>query len=131
MACKSSAEVPAAGGVATAVATAQEVAAVWLKNVDRSAYGESWDCSALSFQRTVSKEQWVKQLGTVRAPLGHTQTRTVRSAKHATELLGAPHGDYVIISYDTQFSNKETAIETVTPMRDEDGVWRVSGYHIR
>ncbi|MGB6002321.1 MAG: DUF4019 domain-containing protein, partial [Thermoanaerobaculia bacterium] len=27
--------------------------------------------------------------------------------------------------------NKTTAIETVTPMKDEDGKWRVSGYFIR
>jgi hypothetical protein len=26
---------------------------------------------------------------------------------------------------------KKTAIETVTPMQDKDGAWRVSGYYIK
>ena len=25
----------------------------------------------------------------------------------------------------------EEAVETVTPMKDEDGVWRVSGYYVK
>jgi len=44
---------------------------------------------------------------------------------------GAPDGKYVIIQYDTVFENKASAVETVTPMVDPDGSWRVSGYFIR
>ena len=29
------------------------------------------------------------------------------------------------------FKNKASAIETVTPMLNDDGVWRVSGYYIK
>jgi hypothetical protein len=29
------------------------------------------------------------------------------------------------------FENKAAAVETVTPMADPDGAWRVSGYFIR
>jgi len=29
------------------------------------------------------------------------------------------------------FANKKAAVETVTPMKDTDGQWRVSGYFIR
>jgi hypothetical protein len=29
------------------------------------------------------------------------------------------------------FENKKAAIETVTPMHDKDGKWKVSGYYIR
>lgn len=28
-------------------------------------------------------------------------------------------------------NNKKSAIETVTPMMDKDGKWRVSGYYIK
>jgi len=44
---------------------------------------------------------------------------------------GAPDGEYVVIQYDSSFENKTEAVETVTPMLDPDGVWRVSGYYIR
>jgi Protein of unknown function (DUF4019) len=36
-----------------------------------------------------------------------------------------------VIQFDTAFENKASAVETVTPMLDTDGVWRVSGYFIR
>jgi hypothetical protein len=44
---------------------------------------------------------------------------------------GAPGGKYVIIQYATAFEKKATAVETVIPMLDPDGAWRVSGYFIR
>jgi hypothetical protein len=47
------------------------------------------------------------------------------------ELPGAPDGDYAVIQFSTEFAHKRTARETVTPMRDADGEWRVSGYFIR
>jgi len=50
---------------------------------------------------------------------------------HFGDFLSGPDGDYVIIQFDTSFENKKSAIETVTPMLDKDGVWRVSGYYIK
>ena len=46
-------------------------------------------------------------------------------------LPGAPDGKYVVIQYDTVFENKSSAVETIIPMADPDGAWRVSGYFIR
>jgi hypothetical protein len=46
-------------------------------------------------------------------------------------LPGAPDGEYVVIQYRTSFENKNDAIETVTPMKDTDGTWRVSGYYVK
>ena len=57
--------------------------------------------------------------------------RTLKGAESASELPGAPDGQYVVIQFDTQFERKRTAIETVTPMLDTDGQWRVSGYFVR
>jgi hypothetical protein len=36
-----------------------------------------------------------------------------------------------VIQFATSFENKQSAVETVTPMRDSDGTWRVSGYYVR
>ncbi len=44
---------------------------------------------------------------------------------------GAPDGEYVVIQFETSFEHKRSAIETVTPMMDRDGKWRVSGYYIK
>jgi hypothetical protein len=50
---------------------------------------------------------------------------------YTTTLPGAPDGEYVVIQYQSSFGKKNLAVETVTPMLDQDGVWRVSGYFIR
>jgi hypothetical protein len=45
--------------------------------------------------------------------------------------LGAHDGKYVVIQLDTVFAGKSSAVETVTPMLDPDGIWRVSGYYVK
>jgi hypothetical protein len=37
----------------------------------------------------------------------------------------------VVITFETAFENKASAVETVTPMLEKDGKWRVSGYFIK
>jgi hypothetical protein len=46
-------------------------------------------------------------------------------------LPGAPDGEYVVIQFEASFEKKKAAVETVTPMVDEDGEWRVSGYYLK
>ncbi len=37
----------------------------------------------------------------------------------------------MVIEYSVSFAGKPEAVETVTPMKDPDGHWRVSGYYIK
>ena len=73
----------------------------------------------------------MQSLQAVRKPLGKLITRKVRTKTYRTSLPGAPDGEYVVIEFETSFAQKKTAIETVTPIIDKDGTWRVSGYYIR
>ena len=66
-----------------------------------------------------------------RAPLGALKSRVFKTATFTRSLPGAPDGEYVVIQFDTRFENKAAAVETVTPMRQKDGSWKVSGYYIR
>ena len=66
-----------------------------------------------------------------RTPFGALKSRKVKSTQYTTTLPGAPDGHYVIVQFDTSFEHKAAAIETVTPMKDPDGSWRVSGYFIK
>jgi hypothetical protein len=59
------------------------------------------------------------------------KSRSLLGAKYTTEIPNAAKGEYVIMQFKTSFDNKENAVETVTPMLDDKGVWRVSGYYIR
>ncbi len=106
-------------------------AKAWLALVDEGRYAESWDSAAELFQGAVPKGQWVQQLGGARAPLGKVLARTLASAAYRTSVPGAPDGEYVVIQFETSFSNKKAAVETVTPMLERNGSWRVSGYFVR
>jgi hypothetical protein len=100
---------------------ALKAAEEWLILIDANEYGLSWD----------NAEQWEKTLKAVRPAMGDLISRNVKSATYANSLPGAPDGEYVVIQFSTRFTNKKSAIETVTPMKDPDGKWRVSGYYIK
>jgi hypothetical protein len=108
-----------------------EASNTWLKLIDNGQYVKSWETAADFFKNAISKKQWNQSLNAVRKPLGKIIKRDVKSKQYMTSLPGAPDGEYVIIQYDTSFENKKSAIETVTPMLDKDGKWRVSGYYIK
>ena len=103
----------------------------WLALVDAGEYSESWDEAAGYFKTAVTKEQWQRSLTAFRRPLGDVLSRRLKLRKYTTTLPGAPDGEYVVIQYETSFENKKSAIETVTPMLDTEGKWRVSGYYIK
>ncbi len=114
-----------------AVGKAQAAAKGWLELTDSGKYGQSWDEAASLFRAAITRADWEKALKGVRAPLGSLVSRKVRSATFTRSVPGAPDGEYVVIQFDTQFQNKAAAVETVTPMREKDGSWRVSGYYIK
>ncbi len=109
---------------------AEHVAQTWLVLVDRGDYGQSWQDAALFFQSKVSKADWQNALQQVRAPLGAAAHRTLAGSVYQTDLPNAPKGEYVIVQFKTAFVNG-AFIETVTPMLEKDGKWRVSGYFVK
>ena len=112
-------------------ALAQTAAEAWLALVDGGSYDESWSDAATLFRGAVTKEQWRQAAKGVRQPLGKLVSRTLKSRTAKEKLPGAPDGTYVVIQFATVYENKAEAVETVTPMREADGSWRVSGYFIR
>lgn len=110
---------------------AQAAAKAWLALVDAEQYGQSWDKAALLFRSAVMRTEWERAAKATRSPLGALKSRTLKSATFTRSLPGAPDGEYVVIQFDSQFEHKASAVETVTPMRDKDGIWRVSGYYIK
>ena len=103
----------------------------WLALVDEGKYADSWNEAAGYFKGAVREEKWQETLQAVRWPLGKVISRELKTKSYHTSLPGAPDGEYVVIQFDTSFENKESAVETVTPMMDKDGKWRVSGYLIK
>ena len=125
-----------AGSIALAFADEQSDQAVaaaktWLGLVDAKQYKESWVEAAPFFKEKVKKEDWVNMVSAVRGPLGDMKSRELIGAQYTKSLPGAPAGEYVVMQFKTAFQNKPEAVETVTPMKDDKGAWRVSGYFIK
>jgi hypothetical protein len=116
---------------AAAEKAAQQSAQVWLALVDAEKYAQSWGEAAQLFKQAVTQAQWESAARAARGPFGKLQSRKLQSADYRRTLPGAPDGEYIVIVYASSFENKKSAIETVTPMKDKDGVWRVSGYYIK
>jgi hypothetical protein len=112
-------------------AAAESAARAWLALVDAGSYDESWSAASALFRQKVPKERWQSAASNARSPLGALKSRTLQSATFKSTLPGAPDGEYVIVQFASSFENKASAIETVTPMKDPDGTWRVSGYYVR
>jgi hypothetical protein len=111
--------------------TAQSAALAWLALVDAGNYAQSWSTAAAYFKNALPQSEWVSKVGAVRGPLGAVTSRREASSRATSSLPGAPDGEYVVIHFTTSFEHKAEATETVTPMKDPDGHWRVVGYYIR
>lgn len=120
-----------AAGVAAATGAATDAAAKWLAAMDAGQTAEAWDAAAPMMQTAVTRETWASVGSQVRAPLGAVKSRKQGSAGYTRTLPNAPQGEYVVIQYNTDFANRAGAVETVVPMRQPDGSWKVSGYFIR
>jgi len=110
---------------------AQHSAEAWLALVDAGKYADSWQEASQLFKAHVTKEQWQSALQATRDPLAKKVSRKLKTATYSKTLPGAPDGEYVVIQFESTFEHKQSAVETVTPMLDRDGKWRVSGYYIK
>lgn len=110
---------------------ATQRAEAWLAIVDTAQYVESWNNASTYFKNAISQDKWIASMNAYRKPLGEKIERKLKSHQFMTSLPGAPDGEYVVIQFDTIFQNKKETIETITPMLEIDGTWRVSGYFIK
>jgi len=107
-----------------------ETALGWLKLIDDGDYGKSFDEMAALYRGAVSKADWEETMDLYGKGFGKVVSRKVQSKRHTRHLPTGPAGEYVIIEFESSFEYKSKASETVTLMRDRDGVWRVTRYFI-
>jgi hypothetical protein len=122
---------PAAAQNDDRIEAALKASEAWLDLIDAGQYDQSWRTAADYFQNVVNRQQWDDALNKVRKPLGALDRREVVSTEYKESLPGVPDGQYVVIQYSSSFENKEDAVETVVPMKQEDGSWKVAGYYVK
>lgn len=103
----------------------------WLARLDTADFTGTWRDAAPPFQAAVDAAKWTASMGEARAPFGKMLSRKLIVSRFSTTMPGAPEGRYVFLQYLTDFENKKGAIETVVPMLDKDGRWKISGYYIK
>lgn len=116
---------------ASAVHKGQEAAVAWLDLLDSGQYAASWDQAAPQLQRKVPSLAWEARVRAQRAPLGPLVARRLKWANYTETLPELPAGQYVVLEYETRFANRVSAAETVTPIKDSNGIWRVGAYSVR
>jgi hypothetical protein len=112
-------------------AGARKAADAWLAVVDAGKYAESWDAASATFQKGVTKDDWVKAVSTVRGQLGKFESRKPSVSQAIKDPPNAPPGDYIILQYVSNFGNKNGATETAVMSLDADKQWRTSGYFVK
>lgn len=103
----------------------------WLALVDKGQYGESWKEAGTNLKLMVKEEQWKSQISTARNLFGELVSRSLKDKRYSNALPGAPDGKYCIMIFDTAFSNKASAVETVIMVKDADDRWRLVAYFIK
>ncbi|MFC0250472.1 DUF4019 domain-containing protein [Massilia consociata] len=121
----------AASQAAAGIAGATRAAQAWLALMDEGRTADTWTQGAAFLRGAVTQSQWNEALRAVRVPLGAVKSRSLASTTLSRTLPGLPAGEYVVLEYRTDFANRAGAVETVTPMREADGSWKVAGYFIK
>lgn len=110
---------------------ASKAARAWLKLMDDKEYGKCWAMASPMIKKVISEKAFIDQAERSRQPLGTFKKREVVFIEPKTELPGAPKGQYVLITFKSQFNNKqEGASEMLMMQREQDNVWRVAAYFI-
>ena len=103
----------------------------WLEVIDQGDYPRSWDEATEHFRKLVPRENWHSMMNSVRHPLGKRVARQFEKEQEVKSLPGGPEGDYLIMTFKTQFEHMKATTETVTSYKEKDGEWRVCGYYIK
>jgi hypothetical protein len=109
---------------------AQAAARDWLALADRADAQASWNAAGKKFQAAMPVDGWGKALKNAREPLGPVKSRSTFMTSFKTSFQNTPEGEYALIVYVTNFTNKVRGQETLTLERESDGKWRVVGYSI-
>lgn len=102
----------------------------WVTLVDAKRWNDSWAAAGTLFRSQMPQPRWASTIAPVRDPLGAVTSRALKSVTTTKSLPGAPDGDYEVVQFQTSFTNKAAATETVVLSHEASG-WKVDGYFIR
>jgi len=108
-----------------------DIATQWLVLADRLDYEATWNSSSELFQTAIDVADWTRSLKAARSPLGENLSRSIDHIEPMNNPAGAPDGEYIKLQFNSSFEKKQTAGETVTLVKENNGQWRLAGYFIQ
>jgi len=121
----------AGGGTQNAAYTAAASAASHFINlIDQGQYAASWLDAGSLLQDVISQREWVAAMTVLRKPLGSVYARKTNGYKTSQTLPRGTRGNFIIINYQTNFTTKSMAIETVSLMSMPYDQWKVVSYAV-
>ena len=106
-------------------------AAEFLFLVDTEEYSKSWDVASQSLKKILSQETWNKEIEEIRSFLGPVIQRVQGNITYTDDAADVPPGEYVVMTFISEFEFREKVIETLTLMLNDDNEWKVAGYFLR
>ena len=114
---------------AAEVAAATEQATRWLAALDAGRYAEGWNDLATVMKQGRTEQDWTADVSGPRESFGKPIRRDLQRAEFSAVVRGAPTGNYVTVSYLSQFSATPPVLEAIL-LTLENGSWRIAGYSV-
>lgn len=108
---------------------AETAAESWIALVDSESYVDSWEAASPAFQTGISQDEWATAVEQVRGQVGTIESRTLLDSQYHTSLPNAPEGEYVVLQYESVFTQLPQAMEMVVLTKADDE-WKAAGYQV-
>ena len=104
----------------------------WLALLDGRQWGPSWLAGSSLLRDVITQNQWIDAMKEQRAPLGNANSRKFVSMQRRSNLQYGTKGNFLIVKFNSVFSNKPHATETLTFMSDgkSSDQWKITRYEI-
>ncbi len=109
---------------------AVEAAYAFVEVVDQGDTLAAYWSGAALLQLANDEQQWVRQTERVRRLMGETLLRTLKTTRSVSNFSGLPDGDYLLISFETQTTNKQRMVEVLL-VQNSTGIPKICAYLIR
>ncbi len=103
----------------------------FLQLVDAGDYETARKEGAALLKTRVTLNDWIAKLAGVQSRLGPIIKREQVEASYSTSAKDSPDGEYVMLTYTSNFKQKVGVSETIIVMLDKNRGWRVAGYFFK
>ncbi len=101
----------------------------WVAQIDAGNYDDSYAFGCGAMHDRVPQNRWDEVLKALREPCGPVVNRRQISHIYKPNGYEGASGEFLVITYDTQFKKMDAATEVVV-LKWEDGKWRGAGYNM-